>query len=166
MEEKLRTAFELLFEETTASTTELVKSTTELVESTTERLRNEKTTGSTLHHHHHHGTRIGTLHVVLVADCRLGPRFSSNSVFFLIKYERIHASPALPICRYSPLFSLFPTNTKIDAGANFRDGAQEKLTSLRIYFICDAENRLEGARSRPYRPERPILCHPSKRLPA
>ena len=59
-----------------------------------------------------------------------------------------------------------PTNTKIDAGANFRDGAQEKLTSLRIYFICDAENRLEGARSRPYRPERPILCHPSKRLPA
>ena len=38
-----------------------------------------------------------------------------------------------------------PTNTKIDAGANFRDGAQEKLTSLRIYFICDAENRLEGA---------------------
>ena len=37
MEEKLRTAFELLFEETTASTTELVKSTTE-------RLRNEKTT--------------------------------------------------------------------------------------------------------------------------
>ena len=59
-----------------------------------------------------------------------------------------------------------PTNTKIDAGANFRDGAQEKLTSLRIYFICDAENRLEGARSRPYRPERPILCHPSKGLPA
>ena len=44
MEEKLRTAFELLFEETTASTTELVKSTTELVKSTTERLRNEKTT--------------------------------------------------------------------------------------------------------------------------
>ena len=42
MEEKLRTAFELLFEETTASTTELVKSTTELVKSTTERLRNEK----------------------------------------------------------------------------------------------------------------------------
>ena len=37
MEEKLRTAFELLFEETTASTTELVKSTTE-------RLRNEKKT--------------------------------------------------------------------------------------------------------------------------
>ena len=96
MEEKLRTAFELLFEETTASTTELVKSTTE-------RLRNEKNNnGATprLHHHHHHGTRIGTLHVVLVADCRLGPRFSSNSVFFLIKYGRIHASPALPICRY------------------------------------------------------------------
>ena len=89
MEEKLRTAFELLFEETTASTTE--------------RLRNEKNNnGATprLHHHHHHGTRIGTLHVVLVADCRLGPRFSTNSVFFLIKYERIHASPALPICRY------------------------------------------------------------------
>ena len=81
MEEKLRTAFELLFEETTASTTELVKSTTELVKSTTERLRNEKhNNGATprLHHHHHHGTRIGTLHVVLVADCRLGPRFSSN----------------------------------------------------------------------------------------
>ena len=96
MEEKLRTAFELLFEETTASTTELVKSTTE-------RLRNEKhNNGATprLHHHHHHGTRIGTLHVVLVADCRLGPRFSSNSVFFLIKYGKIHASPALPICRY------------------------------------------------------------------
>ena len=32
-----------------------------------------------------------------------------------------------------------PTNTKIDAGANFRDGAQEKLTSLRVYFICDAD---------------------------
>ena len=101
MEEKLRTAFELLFEETTASTTELVKSTTELVKSTTERLRNEQRRDSTLHHHHHHGTRIGTLHVVLVAYCRLGPRFSSNSVFFLIKYGRIHASPALPICRYS-----------------------------------------------------------------
>ena len=60
MEEKLRTAFELLFEETTASTTELVKSTTE-------RLRNEKNNnGATprLHHHHHHGTRIGTHHVV------------------------------------------------------------------------------------------------------
>ena len=28
-----------------------------------------------------------------------------------------------------------PTNTKIDAGANFRDGAQEKLTSLRIYSV-------------------------------
>ena len=26
-----------------------------------------------------------------------------------------------------------------------------------------AENRLEGARSRPHRPERPILCHPSNR---
>ena len=49
MEEKLRTAFELLFEETTASTTELVKSTTELVKSTTERLRNEKTTTARLH---------------------------------------------------------------------------------------------------------------------
>ena len=48
MEEKLRTAFELLFEETTASTTELVKSTTELVKSTTERLRNEKTTAARL----------------------------------------------------------------------------------------------------------------------
>ena len=103
MEEKLRTAFELLFEETTASTTELVKSTTELVKSTTERLRNEKhNNGATprLHHHHHHGTRIGTLHVVLVADCRLGPQFSLKAVFFLIKYGRIHASPALPICRY------------------------------------------------------------------
>ena len=66
-------------------------------------LRSEKSWPATprLHHHHHHGTRIGTLHVVLVADCRLGPRFSSNSVFFLIKYGRIHASPALPICRYS-----------------------------------------------------------------
>ena len=67
MEEKLRTAFELLFEETTASTTELVKSTTELVKSTTERLRNEKhNNGATprLHHHHHHETRIGTHHVV------------------------------------------------------------------------------------------------------
>ena len=42
MEEKLRTAFELLFEETTASTTELVKSTAE-------RLRNEKTTTARLH---------------------------------------------------------------------------------------------------------------------
>ena len=49
MEEKLRTAFELLFEETTASTTELVKSTTELVKSTTERLRNEKATTARLH---------------------------------------------------------------------------------------------------------------------
>ena len=49
MEEKLRTAFELLFEETTASTTELVKSTTELVKSTTERLRNEKKTMARLH---------------------------------------------------------------------------------------------------------------------
>ena len=49
MEEKLRTAFELLFEATTASTTELVKSTTELVKSTTERLRNEKTTAARLH---------------------------------------------------------------------------------------------------------------------
>ena len=120
MEEKLRTAFELLFEETTASTTELVKSTTELVKSTTERLRNEKNNnGATprLHHHHHHGTRIGTLHVVLVADCRLGPRFSSNSVFFLIKYGRIHASPALPICRYRPSRSVAISSSVKDGEA-------------------------------------------------
>ena len=57
MEEKLRTAFELLFEETTASTTELVKSTTE-------RLRNEKTVKSVQRavvyvNPDHHGSRMG-----------------------------------------------------------------------------------------------------------
>ena len=40
-------------------------------------------------------------------------------------------------------------NTKIDSGAYFRDGAQEKLRrSLRITFIFDAANQLKGGLNR------------------